>query len=431
MRPPGDPGRDGGTNVDAGMKQDAGVTPSGPILGRSAPSRYDCAESLSVQHFTDRSWASYGWTHRLLEKDGGFLFGRIERTGPPFGQPTSVDAIISTLDASGNFGTPTTLPFPTVEGVPSAHFGALGDVLFFVATDSAGANIVTVDGTDVAGPKPVIAIGGEPQRAEVITGAGRAAVLYATRALDEHISYLLQPIDTTGAPVGSPTEIVRAAERFYDPGAALVATESGWAAAWYETSAENVEVHFRTFAADGSPDGERKTIYSPSTADAGGVGFAGNRISMLEVDGSFIVAFTEADGDWQTQESWVMVRLAKLDPTGEVLDLAFLQDPELHFDWVEPELFLHNDTVALTWGRGEHIYICGGCVPNHSVDLVLLDPATLAPVSTPAKIENPELGGLLFRTTASDGTDILSVFRIVYHVHNEAGLAAFTCSPVN
>ena len=86
---------------------------------------------------------------------------------------------------------------------------------------------------------------------------------------------------------------------------------------------------------------------------------------------------------------------------------------------------------AVLWGRGSHIYVCGGCVPDHGIELLLVDPATLAPVSNAISLTNggdPRGGGLLRRRVAALGDSLLTTYLLTFHVHATPGSALFTCS---
>jgi hypothetical protein len=58
---------------------------------------------------------------------------------------------------------------------------------------------------------------------------------------------------------------------------------------------------------------------------------------------------------------------------------------------------------------------------------VLVDAATLSPVSGVATIERERTGGLLRRQVAVLGDTLLTTFGITFHVHEEPGSASFRC----
>ena len=161
--------------------------------------------------------------------------------------------------------------------------------------------------------------------------------------------------------------------------------------------------------------------------------FASGDLQILPADYGYLLAWTQGsigETDFDTGANsggYSIVRLQRIDADGEALaPAADVRPMEEDVDEVEPTLIDFGDAVGLLWGRGEHIYICGGCVPNHSVELVLLDPIQLRPVSNVAKV-SPTAGGLLRRSAAVAGSNILTALDITFHVHSEPGFAAFEC----
>jgi hypothetical protein len=83
---------------------------------------------------------------------------------------------------------------------------------------------------------------------------------------------------------------------------------------------------------------------------------------------------------------------------------------------------------------GNHIYICGGCTPDNRLDLLLIDPVTLDPVSNVVSLSPPRppagerRGGLLRARTAVMGNAILTAYQLTFHVHATPGSAAFVCN---
>jgi hypothetical protein len=85
-----------------------------------------------------------------------------------------------------------------------------------------------------------------------------------------------------------------------------------------------------------------------------------------------------------------------------------------------------GDALALLWARGSHIYICGGCIPDHDLHAVLIDPESLTPLSNVVKV-GAEHGGLLRRQTLVQESDLLAAFEIMFHTNSYPAFAAFHC----
>ena len=109
--------------------------------------------------------------------------------------------------------------------------------------------------------------------------------------------------------------------------------------------------------------------------------------------------------------------------TGAPVRLAAMEDS---VDDVEPDLVPFGDALALLWARGSHIYVCGGCVPDHDLHAVLIDPASLDPLSQVVKVSS-EQGGLLRRDVAVLDDDLLTTVEVTFHTSAEPAFASFHC----
>jgi hypothetical protein len=164
----------------------------------------------------------------------------------------------------------------------------------------------------------------------------------------------------------------------------------------------------------------------------GGVGgFESPASPLLPVGDGFVAAWTE-ERRGESRGAGSVVRLARLDAAGKLIGApSSLRAFEPDVDEVEPSLVRFGDAVGVLWGRGSHIYICGGCVPDHRIDLLLVDPLTLTPVSNLVSVTNggdPRGGGLLRHETAVVGSSLLTTYLLTFHVHATPGSAAFNCA---
>jgi hypothetical protein len=168
-------------------------------------------------------------------------------------------------------------------------------------------------------------------------------------------------------------------------------------------------------------------------APGSGASFGGGELALTALDGGgFIAAW--AAGDWGDTDTstgaYSVVYAQRLTASGEPQGAPVLFDAQAdEVDQVEPSFARWGSSIALFWARGSHIYFCAGCIPDHSVSMVLIDPATLNPRSNVVTIDPPETGGLLQRHVAAAGEDtLLMTVGIQFHVHSEPGLAALRCA---
>jgi hypothetical protein len=196
-------------------------------------------------------------------------------------------------------------------------------------------------------------------------------------------------------------------------------------------------VRFLALNEDGSPRGATKTL-GPAGTPVVRYASPGQAIvatpdpattALVRTDHGFVVAWTETGG--AEADAWSVVKVARLDESGVRRGApAALRAPQNGIDEVEPGLVRFGSAIAVTWARGTHIYVCGGCIPDHRIDLMLLDPSDLHPLSAVASVENSGVraaGGLLRRHVVVLGTSLLVTFQLTFHTFSTPGSAAFTC----
>jgi hypothetical protein len=106
-----------------------------------------------------------------------------------------------------------------------------------------------------------------------------------------------------------------------------------------------------------------------------------------------------------------------------------LQAPVKDREAVQPTWVEMGDDVGLLWAEGGIIYICAGCVPDHSLKLVVLDGQSFAPQSNVVELVNPlPSGGLLSPATVPIGDELLVVSTVTYHTSGEGASAALRCT---
>ncbi len=176
----------------------------------------------------------------------------------------------------------------------------------------------------------------------------------------------------------------------------------------------------------------RISLHEEARVEAGvSAGFDPNGLTLLAQGTGYLAAWTESRaGESFDSGSSSVVKVVRLDGSGVPQGAAIpARAHEVDVDEVEPTLVPYRGAVALLWGRGSHIYACGGCTPDHRIDLLLLDPTDLTPVSNVATVAAPEsgIGGMLRRDVAVLGTQLLVVYDLTFHVHSTPGSATFGC----
>lgn len=447
-RPDGGLRPDGGSGVDAGPLSDGGEGPDTgdqAILDRPSRGLRECVVSSPVRNLRPQTWPGFGYTFGLEAAASGThaVLGRIEATAQnPFDPPEDVSVVVSELDAAALEQNRRRLPvdvnsalqarvLPQPDGsvlalwserdeLRLARFPAAGDpsapVTLQPLPESQGFEVLQRDETLLvysysqfpSGPRQ---LGRVHYRRFTTAGAalGEPRLLFESDAYSDNLSF--RPL--------------------------LVPGEPGFVAVRRETlSGGGGRIVFQRYAADGTAAAPEAEVHSISASGHGlgaGYGFAPSRVAFLALADGFLVAWPHSYSgaeDFVDPKGHTHVELARLDASGRRQGgVLRLQDPTLHRDHEEPELFWHGDLIALSWSHGERIYICGGCIPDHDVQLVLLDPADLGPVSNVAVLDHgPVTGGLLYRRSASLGEQVLVATSIVFHVHREPGLAAFRCA---
>jgi len=274
------------------------------------------------------------------------------------------------------------------------------------------------------------------------SGSGFAVVLSLRK--DNAVEPFALFLDANGAPraplrrLGAGTSNLNS---YHDPAPAVLATQDGYAFVWSDLSAQSGRLFFSRTDALGTETVAPTLITSTpgNQLHLNGTGFVGGEARIAATASGFVAAWTEAywgdteNGDFSPSKgAWSVVRLALLDsngvPTGPN---ATLRARENDVDEVEPVLTPFGDALAVAWGRGSHIYVCGGCVPDHRIDFVLVDPTSLSPLSNVVTVTNQgsdARGGLLHKQVALAGSSFLTVYDRTFHTSAEPGSAVFTCT---
>jgi hypothetical protein len=421
-----------------------------PITERPSQERYQCRVARAVTDHAPRVW--YPAPQLVTTAAGTAFLTRLEGTPMPSNPflPVPREVLVSTMAADGSLGAPTRLASLDPNALTSFVAAPRGDGVAVVWGDvtSRGLSFAVIDGAGaVAVPERSIAAG-EPDRSPAIlklaAGAdGGYAVAYEVQGeLGVSPELRLLVVAADGAPRGSPRTLATGPGDYYAGLAPeIAAAPDGYAVVWRENHDMRGRIVFAKASLDGAEVIAPRAISTTDragTSVGGGVGFSSPRLALLAQEGGgYLVAWNEAkEGNWMTSSgAAAVVRLVRLDATGTRLGQpAAMRAGTNDVDEVEPSLVAWNDAVAVLWARGTHIYECGGCIPDHSIDLLLVDPVDLVPLGPVATVDpvpliagGPPVGGLLDRTVAAMGTSILTVFNVQFHVHHTSSSATFVC----
>lgn len=419
---------------------DGGPVDSTPITERTSKDTFACKVERGRTVHTPRNWGVGG--HDLVATTGGDAFlARLESTGPTPFQQGPVKFLVGELGVDGAFGAtvePSTAPVDTLSAPALAPRGdgfALvwveGTSLRFAAFDASGAVVVPSKPVP-SGPVDMLS---DPHI--VRAGGADFGVVYASATgADEHGEVRFLVLDGDGAAKGSSKLVHSLTNKNYPPATTIAADGDGWAIAFRDVQNDRGHVYFTARDASGSERvaPRRLSVIDEENVSSGvGSGFDFSGISLLRSGNRFLAAWTETrrSADFMSDASSI-IRVARVTGDGALeQDPVAVRDVEVDVDEVEPSLHAFGDAVALLWARGTHIYICAGCMPDHRIDLLLIDPETLDPLSTVvsmAKRTEPG-GGLLARATAVTGQNVLMAFYQQYHVSADPASGAFSCAP--
>jgi hypothetical protein len=222
------------------------------------------------------------------------------------------------------------------------------------------------------------------------------------------------------------------------PAPTIVSDANGYAMIWRSPNDARGGIDFTKTDAAGVETVARKRISVTNTQGivvGGTAGFDHAAHALLAVDGGYIAAWSEVNqganfGSGASSE----VRIVRLNATGVATAAPVPVRPRtVDVDEVEPVLVKVGNAAAIAWGRGSHIYICGGCVPDHRIDVLPIDPNDLTPLGPLVSLTNgatagTQAGGLLRKRIVTVGNTLLTAYMLTFHVHATPGSATFTCA---
>jgi hypothetical protein len=429
----------GGFDAEGGLGDGAVPRDDDPITGRPSRDTHQCRIQRDRTDHSPRNWTVYPPALVKTTGDRTFL-ARLEFTTDypvsPLHPPPQL--VVSSFDVAGTFGPATTVPLDQPQEGSSVAAAPRADGLLVVWVDAAKLRVAAFDaaGQVVLAPRDLLAgidAGASPA---LVAGAdGGFGLVYAPQVSPGAREMRFTVLDPDGNIRMAPrTLTAMPGATFASPAASIAATASGYAMIWRDPASMAGGIDFASASFAGAEMVARHRVSAPVGPGlvVGGVGgFEPATTALLPNGDGFVAAWPE-DRRGDVGQAGSVVRLVRLDASGNrVGEVASMRRFQADVDEVEPSLVPFGDAVAVLWARGSHTYICAGCVPDHRIDLLLIDPATLAPLSNVVSLTNggdPRAGGLLRRQVAVVGNSLLVPYLLQFHVHATPGSAVFECT---
>lgn len=405
-----------------------------PLLERTSELGWDCTRS-SVDYGD-----SFSNGRAVTGTDSGFMIASCE--AGDWGKPEAGVHLVP-VGADGVVGESSQFS-QGAQSTGDCQVAALGDGVAVAWREYAGADASeairwsSVDslGAVIDGPTDLFVheAGGYPFQLHRLIEAGDATGWLWS----EPTGLRFQLADDKGTPQG--TSSLLAAGYHVQPRG--VRTPDGFLFTWTHDSGEGNEVFALATDHSGAPLGP-PARFARATTEAL---WTSNGDLVALSDGSYLAAVSERvkrgeyppSGDGWITDAWSTwpdgslestVLLQRLDSTGTpVGPLERLQIGVPHIENVDPSLAMVGDDVALTWSTGRVIYICGGCIRDNSLQLVLLDGTDLRPTSPVVDVPPDGVNGLYQPHLAASGSALAVTFGQDFHATTRTGWAHFGCA---
>jgi hypothetical protein len=436
--------------ADALDPGEAGLPAGDPITQQPSRGTYQC----SIQRgLTDQGLTWTTLRPALVTTSAGKTFlARLEAMSEPSMpfMPGPPRLLASTVDEAGTFGPSTVLPAGDAAQIFGVTAAPRGDGLLVAWQEDTKLRLVGLDASgQIAIPVKEVVAGADPAGyLRIAAGAdGGFGLVYTAEVAMGAREPRFLVLGADGSSRTAPRVLTaKPGSAYREPAPTITATPGGYAMIWRDPSSGEGGIDFAATDTSGAEVVPRRRISDPGHAglEVGGIGGVDPATTALvSVAGGYVAAWTEVQAGYlpsppdqpfqnQPRGASAVVRLARLDATGgRVGPAPLMRATTLDVDEVEPTLVPFGETIAVLWARGAHLYICGGCVPDHRMDLLLVDPVTLAPVSNQVSLSTgggERAGGLLRRQVAVLGESLLTTYLLTFHVNAKAGSAAFHCT---
>ena len=430
-----------GPNADGSAGGEAGTADPTPVTERASSNTHRCQVVRGRTEHSPRQWSG---RQALVTTRGGTVYlARLESTSPdPMfpGIPGRAALLVSSLGTDGSFGPPVTVSSAEPDTIGGVTLAASGDGFVAVWTEGGALRMAGFDAQGMLSAAaqtitlPGIGVDSRPKIAAAPDGG--FGLVYGVHSEGRPTNVHFVALDGSGRPRSDARLLGTSVSTYADPATAIAAGNDGYAILWRGPSGMAGRIEFAKADLTGAERVAPRTISTPPPPlmmVGGATGFDPATTSIVPVEGGYLAAWTEARWDPSSfvSSAWSIVRLARLDPSGLVQGEAVpLRAPKIDIDEVEPSLVPFGNAVAVFWGRGTHIYLCAGCVPDHRIDLILIDPRTLNPLSNVVSVTNAgtaKAGGLLRRAAVTMGSSLLTTYNLTFHVTATPGSATFAC----
>jgi hypothetical protein len=227
-------------------------------------------------------------------------------------------------------------------------------------------------------------------------------------------------LDETGAPAGDPVTVTGGQVR----AAHLVRRSDGFAAVWIDESG----VQLVLLSENGAPRADPERLAGP-----GGEGtYLGDPFAVAVGD-ELVVAWTDSYSNQDFTDpdgGHALVRLARVGGDGALLGTAErLQAADDGIASALSSLLLIDGMVAVAWSRETFIQVCGGCISDATIRVLLIDPVDLVPVSDTVELVGPSGLKSAPMVGAEDG-DVAFLLNVDYHAIADLAAAKIRCAPL-
>jgi hypothetical protein len=411
----GSEGADGDSTADG-----ADTTDPTPILEREPMPTHACEET------------------RAMTQAVGVMFGRSEAlvtmAGEHFVLRSAETLTLASIGLDGAIGDEIVLEADEFLARSPTSVVVDAEIVTVWAYDNSVLRYAEVDEalTLVVAPRDIVGPTGEYVTvAAMVPSASDGVGLLYGESDGGGLTYLrFLPLDADGDAASLPVDVAQVGQTYGMVAAAAALTSDGGYAVTYTVGEyDETEVFFVILEADGTQR------FAPQRISRAGVdGWRSElgsalRRSVLPVGDRFWVAFTESwfDPDPMVMAGNTVVKLAIVDAQGQS-ESHSLQAPIDGKNHLWPSFVEVDDRVGLMWTSGSIIYICGGCISDHDLKLVLLDPDAIVPASNVAT-QLHQTNGIVAPLVTGVGADLLTAASLDFHATSLPSSGTLRCEP--